>query len=98
MITNIAIMAVPTISVVIPALNEEKNLPIFLSRIPPWIREVVLVDGNSTDNTVTVACKLSDKVTVVHQIGRGKGDALRSGFEAATGDIIVTLDADGSTD
>jgi glycosyltransferase involved in cell wall biosynthesis len=91
-------MFVPTISVVIPALNEERNLPVFLSRIPRWVHEVVLVDGNSTDNTIAVARKLSDKVIIVRQTRRGKGDALRCGFAAATGDIIVTLDADGSTD
>lgn len=98
MVTNVSTLAVPTISVVIPALNEERNLPIFLARIPPWIGEVILVDGNSTDNTVAVAHTLCDRVIIVRQVGRGKGDALRRGFAAATGDIIVTLDADGSTD
>jgi glycosyltransferase involved in cell wall biosynthesis len=83
---------------VIPTLNEERNLPVFLRRIPTWVDEVVIVDGHSTDNTIAVACSLSDKVKIVRQTGRGKGDALRCGFKAARGDIIVTLDGDGSTD
>lgn len=88
----------PKVSVVIPALNEAENLPHVLPRIPSWVHEVVLVDGHSTDNTVDVAHKLWPGVRVVMQEGRGKGSALRTGFAAATGDIIVMLDADGSTD
>lgn len=86
------------VSVVIPALNEAKNLPYVLPRIPPWVHEVLLVPGHSTDDTVKVARQLHPDIRVVDQQGRGKGAALRSGFAAATGDIIVMLDADGSMD
>jgi len=88
----------PTVSVVIPALNEAKNLPHVLPRIPEWVDEVLLVPGHSSDDTVAVAQALWPTIRVVEQQGRGKGAALRSGFAAATGDIIVMLDADGSMD
>jgi glycosyltransferase involved in cell wall biosynthesis len=88
----------PSISVVIPALNEADNLPYVLSRIPLWVDEIVLVDGNSTDATVAVAREVIPNIVVVQQQRRGKGAALRCGFEAARGDIIITIDADGSTD
>ena len=87
----------PRVSIVIPAMNEEKNLPHVLPRIPSWVYEVILVDGQSTDRTVEMACQLWPGIRIIPQQGRGKGAALRSGFEAATGDIIVMLDADGST-
>ncbi len=86
------------VTAVIPARNEAKNLPYVLPRIPTWVREVILVDGNSTDDTVEVARELWPGIHVVAQAGRGKGDALRAGFCAATGDFIVMLDADGSSD
>jgi glycosyltransferase involved in cell wall biosynthesis len=86
------------VSVVIPALNEAENLPLVLPAIPTWVHEVILVDGGSTDATVGVARSLLPGVRVVPQEGRGKGSALRTGFAACTGDIIVMLDADGSTD
>lgn len=88
----------PPVSVVIPAMNEAKNLPHVFSTLPDWIHEVVLVDGNSTDDTVRVARELRPDVVVVEQAGKGKGDALISGFAACTGEIIVMVDADGSAD
>jgi len=87
-----------TVSVVIPTLNEAENLPYVLPQIPQWVDEVLIVDGNSTDGTAEVARELLPNVRVIQQEGKGKGDALRSGFAAATGDIIIMLDADGSTD
>lgn len=86
----------PRISVVIPTLNEAKNLPHVFSRLPADIYEIVLVDGNSTDGTVTVARELFPDVRILSQTGKGKGDALACGFAAARGDIIVMIDADGS--
>ncbi len=93
---RVAIM--PTVSVVIPAKNEARNLEHVFSTIPQWVDEIVLVDGHSVDDTVAVAQKLNPNIRIVRQKGRGKGDALRIGFEAAKGDIIVMMDADGSTD
>jgi len=86
------------VSVVIPALNEAASLPSVIARLPSSVEEVVLVDGGSTDGTRAVACQLREGLRVVQQRGRGKGDALACGFTAAHGDIIVTLDADGSMD
>lgn len=63
----------PPVSVVIPAMNEAENLPYVFKTLPDWIHEVVLVDGNSTDDTVEVARELWPEVKVVRQRGRGKG-------------------------
>ncbi len=87
-----------TVSVIIPARNEAANLPHVFDTLPSWVDEVILVDGNSTDDTVSVTRRLCPRARVILQTGRGKGEALRTGFAAATGDIIVTIDADGSTD
>jgi glycosyltransferase involved in cell wall biosynthesis len=95
---NIALarsLTLPRVSFVVPTLNEAKNLPWLLPRIPNWAHEVIIVDGRSTDDTVAVARRLRD-VKVVMEPRRGKGAALRAGFRAATGDIIVMIDADGS--
>jgi glycosyltransferase involved in cell wall biosynthesis len=88
----------PLISVVIPALNEAQNLQYVLPYIPPIVSEVILVDGYSTDGTIAVAQRLLPTIKIVSQTGKGKGDALKAGFAACTGDIIVMLDADGSAD
>ncbi|HEX3974757.1 MAG TPA: glycosyltransferase family 2 protein [Solirubrobacteraceae bacterium] len=87
-----------SISAVIPTLNEAANLPHVFARIPDCVDEVVIVDGRSTDDTIAVAQALMPSVRIVLQDGRGKGNALKCGFAAARGEIIVMLDADGSTD
>ena len=87
----------PRVSVVIPALNEAENLPEILGELPASIYELVLVDGHSIDGTVEVARALFPTVRIVSQTRRGKGNALVCGFAAARGDVIVALDADGST-
>jgi glycosyltransferase involved in cell wall biosynthesis len=90
--------AAPRVSVVIPTLNEARNLPYVFALLPKDIFEVVVVDGNSTDDTIAVARRLRPDVRIVRQTRRGKGNALACGFAACRGDIIVMLDADGSTD
>lgn len=88
----------PKSSVIICTLNEEQNLPHVLPKVPEWVDEVFLVDGYSTDKTVEVAKKLRPDIRILYQPGKGKGDAMKYGIQQATGDIIVTLDADGTTD
>jgi glycosyltransferase involved in cell wall biosynthesis len=92
------ILSTVRVSVVIPILNEADNLPHVFDRMPSEIFEVILADGNSTDGSVEIAKRLWPGVTVITQSGKGKGNALTCGFWAATGDVIVMLDADGSTD
>jgi glycosyltransferase involved in cell wall biosynthesis len=87
-----------TVSVVIPTLNEAANLPHVLTRIPEIVNEIVIVDGHSIDGTIAVARAVQPQARVILQDGRGKGNALACGFAVASGDIIVMLDADASTD
>lgn len=87
------------VSVVIPTLNEAANLPHVFARLPfEELFEVILVDGHSSDDTIKIARALYPSVRVVLQDGKGKGNALACGFAAVRGDIVVMLDADGSTD
>ena len=87
-----------SVSVVIPALNEALNLRHVLANLPDNLLEVVLIPGHSTDETEDVARTLRPDIRVIHQTRPGKGNALACGFAACRGDIIVTLDADGSAD
>lgn len=86
------------VTVLIPARNEAPNLQHILPKIPAFINEVLLVDGHSTDDTIAVAQALLPSIRIIEQVGKGKGDAIRVGLAAATGDIIVLMDADGSAD
>jgi len=94
-------MPCPAISIVIPAYNEarsignviEETLTIMDSLQLPY--EIIVVDDGSTDNTRRIAANY--KATVLYNgRNRGKGYAVRKGFRHAQGDIIVTIDADGS--
>lgn len=86
------------VSVVVPAMNEERNIGQVLSELPEGLHEVILVDGNSQDDTIGAARRARPDIKVTTQRGRGKGDAFRTGFAAVTGNLIVMLDADGSAD
>ena len=88
----------PKVTVVIPTLNEARNLPHVFARLPEGLHEVIVVDGRSVDDTLAVACQLRPDVRIVMQTRYGKGNALACGFAAATGDIIAMVDADGSAD
>ncbi len=88
----------PTVTVIIPARNEARNLPYVLPLVSTLVTEVIVVDGRSSDSTVQMARLFEPNVRVIHQSGRGKGDALRCGIAASRGDIVVLMDADGSTD
>jgi glycosyltransferase involved in cell wall biosynthesis len=87
----------PTTSAVIPTLNEERNIGHVLEDMPDCVTQVVLVDGLSTDRTIEVAREVRPDLRLVMETKRGKGAALAAGFRAATCDVIVMLDADGST-
>jgi glycosyltransferase involved in cell wall biosynthesis len=88
----------PRVSVVIPTLNEARNLEHVFAALPAGLHEVIVVDGHSVDGTPATARQLLPDVRVVNQTRTGKGNALACGFAVATGDIIVMIDADGSTD
>src|SRR4051794_15648834 len=91
-------VALPRVSVVIPTLNEARNIEHVLATLPSDLHEVIIVDGGSTDGTVDVARAARPDAVVIRQPGTGKGDALSAGFAICRGDAVVMLDADGSTD
>ncbi|HET6531930.1 MAG TPA: glycosyltransferase family 2 protein [Actinoplanes sp.] len=87
----------PRVSVVIPVLNRAGYLPHVLGGLPR-VDEIVVVDGGSSDDTAAVVHAMRPGAVLVRSARPGKGNALICGFAASTGDIVVTLEADGSTD
>ncbi len=93
----------PAVSVVIPAFNEESTIGDVIRELQTVLGlgsvpyEIVVVDDGSFDKTVVVAKSHNARV-ISNWRNRGKGVALKKGFESALGDIIVTIDADGSHD
>jgi hypothetical protein len=85
------------LTAVIPTLNEADNLAFLLPQLKRF-DEVIIVDGRSQDGTVDVARRMRPDVRVLERPPLGKGDALRAGFAAASCDVIVMMDADGSMD
>jgi len=92
----------PTCTVVIPTRNERGNVRAAVERLPDMgaHTEIIFVDGNSTDGTVDEVLAVTAEhpeldIKLIHQgNGTGKGDAVRKGFAAASGDVLMILDAD----
>jgi hypothetical protein len=92
----------PSVSVVVAARNEAGNIEDLFRRVPQMGSgtEIVLIEGNSTDNTWAVIQELKKKyektipIIIAQQNGKGKGDAVRKGFDLASNDILMILDAD----
>jgi glycosyltransferase involved in cell wall biosynthesis len=85
-----------TVSLIIPAKNEARNLATVLGEVPGCVNEVILVDGQSSDSTKLMAMSCYPDVRIITDPKMGKGNALRAGFQAAQGEIVVAIDADGS--
>ncbi|MDO9391498.1 MAG: glycosyltransferase family 2 protein [bacterium] len=89
-------------AIIIPAYNAASTLNLLLVRLMEFApkHDIIVIDDGSTDNTAEAA-KLSGVELIIHQHNRGKGAALRSGFELALNkgcDAVITIDADGQHD
>ena len=83
-------------SLIVPAYNEEKGLPLVVAEYLDWVDEIIIVDDGSRDGTLEAGKKcVNDKVKFFrHDVNRGKAAALRTGVFHASGDIIIFTDAD----
>jgi SAM-dependent methyltransferase len=93
-----------SVSIVIPARNEKGNIENAVKRLPAFgtSQEFIFVEGHSSDETYEEMLRVKDEypdkdIKVMIQTGKGKGNAVREGFDAATGDILFILDADLTT-
>lgn len=100
-------VATPSVSIVVPARNEAGNIDNIVKRIPTMgpNDEIIFIEGNSTDDTWKVIQDVQNRygaregaelrrIVIAQQSGKGKGDAVRKGFELATNEILMILDAD----
>jgi dolichol-phosphate mannosyltransferase len=87
-------MSLPSISVIVPARNEAANIARVLTEAQTYADELIVVDGRSKDSTVEIAEKIGARILTDN--GKGKGAAVRLAGAAATGDILVFIDADWS--
>jgi SAM-dependent methyltransferase len=90
-----------SVSIIVPARNERGNIEQVLRRTPEFglRREFVFIEGHSTDHTYEEMCRVraawpEHDIRVMRQTGKGKGNAVREAFDAATGDVLMILDAD----
>ncbi|MDR1645128.1 MAG: glycosyltransferase [Tannerellaceae bacterium] len=90
-----------SVSIIIPARNERGNIENAIKRIPPFgtHQEIIFIEGHSSDHTYEEILRVRDAwpdkdIQVMQQTGKGKGNAVREAFDAATGDILMILDAD----
>ncbi len=86
-----------TISLIIPAYNASGDISEVLKRIPSCVKEVIVVDDCSADNTADIAKSFGAKV-IIHERNKGKGAAIRTGVSHASGSVIVMMDADNQHD
>ena len=91
----------PSVSVVVPARNEAGNIAPLVERLPPMgpADELIFVEGHSTDETWATMQEAAARwperrITCLQQTGKGKGDAVRAGFDVARAEILMILDAD----
>jgi len=89
------------LSVIVPAYNEESNIPILVERVAKALSgidyELIIIDDGSIDNTADVAKKFEDKYpirVIRHELNKGKIEALKTGLQAARGEFVAFLDAD----
>lgn len=84
------------ISIIIPTKNESRSIQEVIAGVKPFVQEVLVVDGHSTDQTREIAEQMGARVLLDNR--KGKGDGIRLGIREATGNILVCIDADGSHD
>ena len=84
----------PVVTAVIPAFNEASRITKTLAAIQQFVDEVIVIDDASTDDTAAVARENGAKV-ISHNRNKGYIEAIKSGFKEASGDIVITFDADG---